>query len=67
MPNIEPICQSCGKPYLKARFELGYKTCLDCGSPAPIRTVAPAFNKGPLQLITNPNDLKSTHTKEGKL
>lgn len=47
------ICENedCDREVPAARHALGYKTCLKCGSPAPVRTVAPAFNKGGYQLI----------------
>ena len=28
-----PSCVKCREPYSPRRAELGYKTCLDCGSP----------------------------------
>lgn len=50
---MEILCanEECEGIVAQARYDLGYKTCLKCGSPAPVRTVAPAFNKGGYQLI----------------
>lgn len=39
------------------RIALGYSTCLDHGGTPKKYTVAPAFNKGPAQLIS-PDDVK---------
>jgi len=33
------------------RWALGYRTCIECGSPSIKRTIAPAYNKGPVMLI----------------
>jgi hypothetical protein len=60
-------CIKCGAEYADKRKDLGYDTCLSCGSPNPIRTIAPAYNKGGLQLITNPKDLKQIHKKGDEL
>lgn len=59
----DPECINCGTPYDPRRKALGYDTCLDCGSPRKQFTVAPGYNKGGLQLITNPADLKTIHKK----
>jgi hypothetical protein len=42
----------CGENYNIERHELGYPTCLSCGSKKNTYTVAPAYNKGAYQLIT---------------
>lgn len=30
---FDPTCKDCGEPYNPKRAALGYRTCLDCGSP----------------------------------
>ena len=50
--TTNPTCSSCGENYNIERHELGYSTCLSCGSKKNIYTVAPAYNKGAYQLIT---------------
>jgi len=41
-----------------ARWALGYRTCIKCGSlEHKIRTIAIAYNKGPVMLIL-PSDIK---------
>jgi len=32
--NVVPFCIKCGDDYDPRRRELGYRTCLSCGSPA---------------------------------
>lgn len=44
------------------RWDLGYRTCLECGTPKKQFTVAPAFNKGGYQLIT-PSNVKDIGRK----
>lgn len=51
MEEIPCVTEDCEGSVAPARSALGYKTCLKCGSPDPVRTVAPSFNKGPYQLI----------------
>ena len=55
---MNPICVDCCIEYNPKRFELGYRTCLDCGSTRALREVdrrkkcsAPAFNKGAYQYV----------------
>ena len=50
--TTNPTCSSCGENYPIKRYELGYSTCLSCGSKKNIYTVATAYNKGAYQLIT---------------
>tara|TARA_R110000737_G_scaffold246758_1_gene257035 strand:+ start:50 stop:253 length:204 start_codon:yes stop_codon:yes gene_type:complete len=50
--TINPACTSCGENYNIKRHELGYSTCLSCGSKKNTYTVAPAYSKGAYQLIT---------------
>lgn len=28
---MTPLCACCGEPFNKLRFDLGFRTCLDCG------------------------------------
>ena len=61
-------CADCGELYNKARQKLGYYTCKDCGEAHAQAqranwTVAPAYNKGAYQLITDPKDLHYTNPK----
>ena len=58
-------CVKCGEQYSYRRRELGYHTCLDCGSRDAMREilrkatcVAPAFNKGAYMFIFTPQDAK---------
>lgn len=51
MENLSK-CVVCQKEFPKARSDLGYDTCLEHGEKPKQFTVAPAYNKGPLQLIT---------------
>jgi hypothetical protein len=36
----------CGDEVADARWQLGYRTCLGCGSPAPKRTIVPLHKQG---------------------
>jgi hypothetical protein len=59
MEEVWPECQAkerakdCEGEVNPARWVLGYRTCIKCGSPNlnQTRTVAPAYNKGPVMLI----------------
>ena len=53
-----PICKDCMTEYQQPRFDLGYRTCLDCGSTRALiemkrkaKCSAPAYNKGAYQYI----------------
>ena len=55
---MEPICVDCSTPFNPKRLELGYRTCLDCGSTRAIKEMkrkakctAPAYNKGAYQYV----------------
>ncbi len=55
---MNPICDDCMIEYSPKRRELGYRTCLDCGSTRALKEmnrrkkcVAPAFNKGAYQYV----------------
>lgn len=61
-----PICRTkdCGEEVNPARWSLGYRTCLRCGSPRKEFIVGQAYNKGGLQLITE-TDVKDMGRKDG--
>ena len=53
-------CRECDSTYPKARADLGFDTCLDCGEIAASKEidrrkkcVAPAFNKGGYQYVAS--------------
>ena len=48
-------CEKCGEEIDPRRADLGYRTCIKCGSPVTRFTVAPAYNKGAYQLVTRRN------------
>ena len=61
----EATCVECGESYSHKRKELGYHTCLDCGSVDAMREIlrkatciAPAFNKGAYMYIHSGQDAK---------
>ncbi len=61
-----PQCIKCGEEFNPKRLQLGYQTCLSCGGQAAAKEmarrkkcVAPAFNKGAYQYITNMEMTKS--------
>lgn len=63
--DVDVDCEVCGEQYPMRRWQLGYRTCLDCGErsaaakiAARSKQVAPAYNKGPYMMITSRNDLK---------
>jgi hypothetical protein len=45
-------CIVCGEKFSEERAKLGFRTCLQHGEQRKQFTVAPAYNKGPLMLIT---------------
>jgi len=51
----EIICSNpgCVEDVHPKRFELGYTTCIYCGSPDKKRTITIPYNKGTYQLITD--------------
>lgn len=56
------LCE-CGEEISKARWQLGYRICLDCGAAAATvrtqqlkRCAAPAYNKGPLMPMMTRQD-----------
>lgn len=54
MPEDWPLCikEGCGEEVNPKRWALGYRTCLEHGEKQKEYLVAPAYNKGGLQLIT---------------
>lgn len=52
--SVVKICinPDCEEEVLPARYALGYRTCIYCGSPDKVRTVGIAYNKGAYQLIS---------------
>lgn len=63
-------CISCGDEYDKARYDLGYRVCLECGEGKAVSDrkywcVAP-INKSNYILVTNHNDLKGLNPKYPK-
>jgi hypothetical protein len=64
------FCISCGEEYSDERRKLGYRLCKVCGERlAKIHTdlksqrVAPHYNKGTYQYLTDGMDLKSLQKK----
>lgn len=49
------LCE-CGGEIHPKRYELGYKTCLSCGSPPPKRTIVP-MHKGHYMPVTTRRDV----------
>ena len=65
---MKNICRCCGDEYPLARWELGYKFCIECGIDVALAvaegfTVAIPFNKGAYQYIHNPKELSTTNPK----
>ena len=55
---MKAICIDCSAPFNPKRLELGYRTCLDCGSTRALKEMkrkakcsAPAYNKGAYQYV----------------
>lgn len=60
-----PYCNSCGSNFPVKRKKLGYNTCIDCGDKEArkealrkSKCVAPLFNKGAYQFISNIKEAK---------
>jgi len=65
--RMKGVCMLCGDTFKWARFQLGYKLCLDCGEEKAKQhkhTVAP-MHKSNYVLITNREDLKGLNNKGG--
>lgn len=63
-------CIECGEEYADKRYELGYQICLDCGGSAAYieavkksKKIAPLYNKGAYQYITDDEDLTTIGKK----
>ncbi len=63
-------CIECGEEYADKRYELGYQTCLECGDSVAhteavkkSKRIAPLFNKGAYQYITDDEDLTTIGKK----
>ena len=62
--DAAPICNECGEHYSPRRRELGYRTCLDCGSPAKTYAVVPV-PKSNYVIATNVAQLASPYSHKG--
>lgn len=61
-----PNCKDCGEGFSIPRFNLGYRTCLECGDREAKQTkwcVTIPFSKGAYQVV-NPEDLKGLNPKK---
>jgi hypothetical protein len=62
---MKGVCLLCGDTFKWARFELGYKLCLDCGDDAAHKvkhTIAP-INKSNYMYISDLETLKQLNPK----
>ena len=62
---MKPLCNDCLVEFSPKRYELGYRTCLDCGATRAVkdfnrnaRCTAPAYNKGGYMYISSVNMAK---------
>lgn len=55
-------CTECGEHVAPRRAQLGYTTCIDCGSPQPVRTVVP-MHKSNYVLVTDRALLRQINPK----
>lgn len=53
------FCVKCGNSYSNARLELGYRTCLGCGSPKKEFLVIPVNKSNPV--VGTLDELKGSH------
>lgn len=58
-----PIC-SCGNEYPRKRYDLGYRTCLECGSPKKLFTIVPVPKSN--YVVGTMEDLKSSYNVKGQ-
>ena len=58
-------CAQCGETYPLARYNLGYRVCLECGDAVAkqIKWLSAPINKSNYMLITNLDDLKGLNPK----
>lgn len=59
-----PECTGCGEPFSPRRADLGYTTCLDCGSPAKIYAIVPV-PKSNYVIATNVSQVASPYSHKG--
>jgi uncharacterized OB-fold protein len=59
-----PECSSCGVHYSPRRRDLGYTTCLDCGSPKKVFAVVPV-PKSNYVIATSISQLASPYSHKG--
>lgn len=59
-----PACDECGEPYSPRRRALGYRTCLDCGSPAKTYAIVPV-PKSNYVIATNIEAVRSPYSHKG--
>ncbi len=67
MNGMEFVCDKCGKPVNRHRYEIGYTTCLTCGEASAKRhkhTIVP-MHKSNYIVVTNREDLKGINNKGG--
>ena len=62
--DSSPVCVECGEHYPAGRRALGYRTCLDCGSPAKTFTVVPV-PKSNYVVASKPADVLSPYSHKG--
>ena len=61
MKRVRKICTRCSNHVETARWDLGMVTCFDCGDKRHTFTVAPAYNKGKIDIQVwkgKPRDLE---------
>lgn len=63
--RMKGVCLLCGDTFKWARFELGYKLCLDCGDDAAhkVKHTVANFSKSNYMLITDHEQLKQLNPK----
>lgn len=59
-----PECVKCGEHFSPRRADLGYSTCLDCGSPPKTYSVVPV-PKSNYVIATNLEQLRSPYSHKG--
>lgn len=58
-----PFCTKCGDEYNQKRATLGYRTCLDCGSPKINFPVIPVTKSN--YIVGTVADLKHSYAAKG--
>lgn len=60
----ENFCRNleCGEEIATKRWDLGYRTCIKCGTPRKEFTVSIPYNKGPYMVIPK-SDIKDMGRK----